>query len=89
MLGFFAGIVEWVLGLFLKKSSPKIQDIAASNAVAQTELTQSEEANAIMEKGALARNAFDASQLQQSGADTVITAADDPVNQDPNAHFRD
>ena len=89
MLGFFAGIVEWILGLFLKNSSPKIQDIAASNATAQVELTQLEEANAIMEKGALARNAFDASQLQQPGADTVITAADDPVNQDPNAHFRD
>ena len=89
MIGFFAGIVEWVLGLFLKKSSPKIQDIAASNATAQVELTQSEEANAIMEKGALARNAVDARQLQRPGADTVITATDDPVNRDPNAHFRD
>ena len=53
MLGFLGTLLAWVLGLFVKKS-PKIEEVAASNATNQAELTQEEASNAIISKGAVA-----------------------------------
>ena len=55
MGSFIGSIITWLLGLIFGRKDPAIQDIAASDATAQAELTQQEAANAIITKAGAAR----------------------------------
>ncbi len=55
--GFFAALFDAILGVFgLRRASPKIEEIAASNATAQAELAQERAANELHTTAATARS---------------------------------
>ena len=81
MLGGLATLVTWLMGLFLKKSGPQIQDIAASNATAQTELSEQESANATLVKASTASSDADTRIMREQSSNTLDV--------DPAGHWRD
>ncbi len=81
------GLLRLVLGI--KKADPAVQ-MAADAATAQSELHQEEAANVIRHEASAARAAADARGLRDSGPLNAINPSPDaPVNQSPDAHFRD
>lgn len=87
-----ATAASWLLGLvFPSRKDPSAEQLAASNATAQTELASQEGANEIVTKAVAASNVDTALQLRGDNGpnELVNTASGAPVNTDPNAHFRD
>lgn len=84
-------VVQWVMSLFGYHRDPTIGDIAASNAVAQTEVVQEENGNAELRQATEARTAADTQLLHGDNgeADAINTDRSAPVNTSPDAHFRD
>ena len=90
MFTILGDLLTWVLSLIFGKKAPAIQDIAASNATAQTELAAQEAANAIETKAGTARAAADAGIMRdgRGAVDTVDSSSSNPLNQN-GADFRD
>ena len=69
MFSILGSLLTWVLGLFFgKKDGPKIEEIAASNATAQAELTQEHAANVVITQASAARASADAGIVRAESA---------------------
>lgn len=77
MWSFAATFVTWLLGLIRGSKQATTEQMAASNATAQTELTQEENADANLAQASAARSAADAASLSivtkpgATNADTI------------------
>jgi hypothetical protein len=82
--GFFAALFDAILGVFgLRRASPKIEEIAASNATAQAELAQERAANELHTTAAAARSDADSRVVR------IITESPDSVNAELKRRFPD
>jgi len=81
MFTIIGDLLTWILGFVFHKADPKIQDIAASNATAQTQLVEQENANATLVKAAAARTDADATVVREQAAHKL--------DSDPAGHWRD
>lgn len=88
MLASAVSFVTWLLGLLFGPRQPSAVDLSASNATAQTELSQEESTNANLAQSAAARAAADAAVLhivtKPGATDTTISA--DLKQQFPDAY---
>jgi len=80
--GLFSALFDAILGMLgLRRASPKIEDIAASNATAQVELVQERAVHAIVTTAAVARADADSRRLHDKQPSDI--------DNDPAGHWRD
>ena len=74
-------LATWLLGFIFKKDDPKIQEVAASNATAQTELSEQESVNATLVTASAASTDADTRIMREQSSNTL--------DADPSGHWRD
>ncbi|MHB8284102.1 MAG: hypothetical protein ACYDD1_05450 [Caulobacteraceae bacterium] len=83
-------LIAAAIGLDKPKPDPTAEQLAASNATAQTQLAQETADNETLNSAANARTDADARSVRNDPAAGVVdTNRSDPINTDPDAHFRD